>query len=402
MPIFNYSAINNKGIKIKGSIVAENILSARHIIYQKKLVLVSIKIKHENLFLRWANSIKKINNMDLVLITRQMSILVNASIPLDETLEIIEKQCAKNNVNSVIHEIRKKILEGHSFSDSLSQFPVVFNSLYRSMIAAGELSGHLGLVLSKLADHIEQAYKVRNKIIQALVYPVILILISIGVIIILLSVIIPNIIEQFISYDKVLPLSTRVLMVTSHWVEDNILFIAMILIVVFVGGYGLLKIIKIKIIFEYYYLRIPILGRAIFILNISRYLRMMTILNSNGVSLIKTMEISSSVVTNLYIKQGLEHAAKLVREGGSLSSSLAHSNGFSPMILHMIVSGERSGTLDIILEKITDIQEQELIDKINIFVILIEPTIMIFMATFIFFIVLAIFQPILEMNSLIL
>uniref|UniRef100_UPI001643F913 type II secretion system F family protein n=1 Tax=Yersinia rochesterensis TaxID=1604335 RepID=UPI001643F913 len=104
----------------------------------------------------------------------------------------------------------------------------------------------------------------------------------------------------------------------------------------------------------------------------------------------------------IYIKQGLENAAKLVSEGGSLSSSLANSNGFSPMILHMIISGERSGTLDVILDKITDIQEQELIDNINIFVILLEPVIMILMAGFIFFIVLAIFQPILEMNSLIL
>ncbi|CNH61931.1 general secretion pathway protein [Yersinia thracica] len=402
MPTFNYLAFNNKGLKIKGSIEAENILVARHIIYQKKMVLLSIKIKNESLFLRWSKSFKKINNMDLILITRQMSILVNASIPLDETLEIIEKQSTKKNVNSVIREIRNKILEGHSFSDSLSQFPVIFNSLYRSMIAAGELSGHLGLVLSKLADHIEQAYKVKNKIIQALVYPAILILISIGVIITLLSVVIPNIIEQFVSYDKILPLSTRVLIVTSHWVKDNILLITVIFIITFLGGYGVSKIKKINILFECYYLKIPFLGKIIFILNISRYLRMMTILNSNGVCLIKAMEISSSVITNLYIKHGLENAAKLVSEGGSLSSSLAHSNGFSPMILHMIISGERSGMLDVVLEKITDIQEQELTDHINIFVILLEPIIMIFMAVFVFFIVLAMFQPILEMNSLIL
>ncbi|AYD45054.1 type II secretion system F family protein [Yersinia rochesterensis] len=402
MPKFNYLAINNKGVKIKGNIEAENILAARHVIYQKKMVLLKIKIKHESLFLRWAKCFKKINNMDLILITRQMSILVNASIPLDEALEIIEKQSTKNNVNSVINEIRKKILEGHSFSDSLSQFPVIFNSLYRSMIAAGELSGHLGLVLSKLADHIEQAYKVKNKIAQALVYPAILILISIGVIITLLSVVVPNIIEQFVSYDKVLPLSTRVLIMTTHWLEDNILLITMLFIIVFWGWCGLSKIKMINMFFSSFYLKTPFLGKAIFILNISRYLRLMTILSSNGVNLIKSMEISSSVVTNLYIKQGLENAAKLVSEGGSLSSSLANSNGFSPMILHMIISGERSGTLDVILEKITDIQEQELIDNINIFVILLEPVIMILMAGFIFFIVLAIFQPILEMNSLIL
>ncbi|QHB33754.1 type II secretion system protein F [Yersinia canariae] len=402
MPVFNYTAIDAKGGKVKGNVEAENLLTARHIIYQRKLYLLSVKIKHVSSYARFIKVLKKTSHIDLILITRQLSILVNAAIPLNEALELIEKQSEKSHVNSVIHEVRKKILEGYSLSDSLSQFPTVFNSLYRSMIAAGELSGNLSEVLSNLADHIEQVYKIKNKIAQALIYPIILIIISIGLIGILLSVIIPNIIEQFVSYDKTLPLSTRILMVSSYWLEDNILFIIAGFAVLFMGGYGISKMKKINILFEYYYLKLPILGNTLFKLNISRYLRMMAILNSNGVSLIKTMEISGGVVTNLYIKQQLECALKLVSEGGSLSVSLANSHVFSPMISHMIASGERSGKLDIILEKITGMLEQDIVDQINIFIILLEPIIMLFMAGFIFFIVLAIFQPILEMNDLIL
>ncbi|WP_174848550.1 type II secretion system F family protein [Yersinia artesiana] len=401
MPVYNYAAINNKGVKIKGSVEAENALIARQIIYQKKLYLLNIKMKRISRFARWMISLNTMNHRDLVLITRQMSILINAAIPLDEALVLIENQHTKSKVDSVIHKIREKILEGHSLSDSLSQFPVVFNSLYRSMIAAGELSGHLGLVLSNLADHIEQVRKVKSKIIQTLIYPAILVSISIGVIVILLTLVIPNIIEQFASYDQALPLSTRALMATSHWVKDNILFITAILVISLLGLYGMSKVRKINMFFEYWYLKLPMLGNLILKVNISRYLKMMEILTSNGVNLIRAMGISTSVVTNLYIKQRLDNAVMLVSEGDSFSSSLSISRVFSPMTIHMIASGERSGELDAILKKIADMQEQEIIEEINIFVILLEPVILLFMAAFIFFIVLAIFQPILEINNLI-
>ncbi len=401
MPVYEGTDKNNKGIKIKGNVEAGDILAARQVIYQKKLYLLNIKIKHISRFAQWMTFLNTINNRDLILITRQMSILVNAAIPLDEALALIENQSTKSKVDRVIHKIRKRILEGHSLSDSLSQFPAIFNSLYRSMIAAGELSGHLGLVLSNLADHIEQARKVKSKITQTLIYPAILVSVSIGVIAILLTLIIPNIIEQFVSYDKVLPLSTRILMVASHWIEDNIVSIIIISVIFLFSIYGISKVRKINMFIEFCYLKSPIFGSLIFKTNISRYMRMMEILSSNGVNLIRAMDISTSVVTNLYIKQRLDDAAILVSEGGSLSSALSNSHIFSPMTIHMITSGERSGKLDDVLKKITDIQEQEIIEEINVFVILLEPVIMISMASFIFFIVLAIFQPILEMNNLI-
>ncbi|AHM72328.1 type II secretion system F family protein [Yersinia hibernica] len=402
MPVFSYIAINGQGVKIKSKVEADNILAARHMLYQRKLYLLNIKIKHTSQRARFMSVFQTMSSVELVLITRKLSILVNAAIPLSEALELIEKQSEKSYINRAIYEVRKKILEGHSLSDSLSQFPTVFNSSYRSMIAAGEVSGQLNVVLSNLADHIEQVYKIKNKIIQALIYPLILVSISIGVIVILLSVIIPNIIEQFADHDRLLPLSTRILIVSSHWFEENVLFVMTAFVAFFLGVYGVSKIKNISMFFGFYYLKLPVLGKVIFELNISRYLRMMTVLNSNSVSLIKSMEISGAIVTNLYIKKQLENSVKLVSEGSSLSVSLANSHVFSPMVLHMVASGERSGQLNVILGKITDMQEQDLVNKISIFVTLLEPIIILFMAVFILFIVLAIFQPILEMNSMIL
>lgn len=402
MPVFNYLAINRDGVKIKGSVEAESVFLARNTLYQRKLFLLKIKMKQRSIFSRWFKIYRFVSNKNLVLITRQMSILVSSSIPLNEALELIEKQNGNRNINNVIYEVRKRVQEGHSLSDSLSQFPFFFSSLYRTMVAVGEVSGHLDLALSNLAEHIEQVYKIKSKIIQSLIYPIVLIIISICIVIILLVIVIPNIIEQFILYDKSLPLSTRILILTSNWLEEYFFLMITIFVISFTILLRVSKIKKINIFLGFYCLKLPIFGKLIFNLNISRYLRMMFILASNGIDLIKAMEISCSVVTNLYVKSKLEVATRLVSEGGSVSSSLANGNIFPPMVLHMISSGERSGRLEFILDKIAESQEQELLHQINILMILLEPIIMLFMAVFIFLIVLSIFQPMLEMNNLVL
>ncbi|EEQ07387.1 General secretion pathway protein [Yersinia bercovieri ATCC 43970] len=387
-------------MKIRGNVEAENIREARHILYQRKISILSIKVRRATDNSMVMSFFKTVNSADLVLLTRQMSILVSSDIPLDETLKIIEKQSKKRYVSTVIHDVRKKVVEGYSLSDSLSYFPRVFNVLYRSMIAAGELSGHLGLVLSQLAEHIEQTQRLQRKIVQALIYPAILIFISAGVIIILLSVVIPNIIESFSFDNQELPLSTRAIMNISYYLKNNMLLIVIIAVALWIGLRRALKIKAVSYLFECYYLKIPVLGKAISRVNISRYLKTLTVLTSNGISLIPAMKISNQVITNYFIKEKLVNSTKLVGEGNSLSSSLSLSRVFSPMILHIISSGECSGKLDVMLKKVTSIQEEELVTQINIFITLLEPIVMIIMAVFIFIIVLAVFEPILQISSL--
>ncbi|CNF05121.1 general protein secretion protein [Yersinia bercovieri] len=400
MTLFKYVAISHNGMKIRGNVEAENIREARHILYQRKISILRIKVRRATDNSMVMSFFKTVNSADLVLLTRQMSILVSSDIPLDETLKIIEKQSKKRYVSTVIHDVRKKVVEGYSLSDSLSYFPRVFNVLYRSMIAAGELSGHLGLVLSQLAEHIEQTQRLQRKIVQALIYPAILIFISAGVIIILLSVVIPNIIESFSFDNQELPLSTRAIMNISYYLKNNMLLIVIIAVALWIGLRRALKIKAVSYLFECYYLKIPVLGKAISRVNISRYLKTLTVLTSNGISLIPAMKISNQVITNYFIKEKLVNSTKLVGEGNSLSSSLSLSRVFSPMILHIISSGECSGKLDVMLKKVTSIQEEELVTQINIFITLLEPIVMIIMAVFIFIIVLAVFEPILQISSL--
>ncbi|MGL4486690.1 MAG: type II secretion system F family protein [Yersinia sp. (in: enterobacteria)] len=398
MPVFKYLAINNKGMEVNGNVEAESARIARNILYRRDFCVIKIKVENERSILKFN---KTSNKEDLVLITRQMATLVNATMPLAEVMDVIVKQNPKSKMTKIVCDVRQKIIEGYSFSDALSQFPAVFSPLYKSLITAGELSGHLGIVLSQLADYIEQKQKLQRKITQALIYPALLMLISMIVFITLLTVVVPGIIEQFAFSEEELPLSTRILMVISNTVKDNITIT--IIMIAFIGFFinRILRVDKINLRWQRYYLKLPIFGGICLDLNMSRYLRTLSILIANGVTLVKAMNVSSALITNKYLKEQLIYSTKLVSEGCSLSFSLDSSKVLSPMIMHMITSGERSGQLNIILERISCIQEDELTVKINIFMTLLEPIIIVFMAALIFFIVLAIIQPIIQMNNLI-
>lgn len=399
MAVYKYVAIRKNGIEVKGQIDAENIRAARYLLYDNKMNVLSIK---KRFFFYKKNIIKKrYNKSDLVLITRQIATLVNASMPLDEVLNIVGRQNENSKMINVIKEIRGKILEGHSLSEALSQFPSIFSPLYKSMITAGELSGHLGLVLVRLAEHIERAQKIQRKIIQALIYPFVLILISLSVIVVLLSAVVPNIVEQFTFVGKELPLSTKILMILSYGVKDNIILIfSAFVFFVFIFN-ACIKIDKVNFYLNRCYLNFPILGNMLIRVNVSRYFRTLATLYSNGVAIVQAMNISNAVLTNINIKNKLTNSVKLVSEGCSLSSALLDTKILSPMILHMIISGERSGKLDSILEMVANTQEEELMAQIGILMALLEPVIIIIMATFILFIILSILQPILQINSII-
>ncbi|CNK04679.1 type II secretion system F family protein [Yersinia aldovae] len=398
MAVFKYIAIDNKGMEVNGNVEAENIRIARCLLYKKKLCIIKIKLYSDNSILKFN---KSVNKEGLVLITRQMATLVSASMPLDEVMDVIVKQNPNSKLTKVVCEVRKKIIEGYAFSDALSQFPAIFSPIYKSLITAGELSGHLGIALSQLADYIEQKQQLQRKVTQALIYPVILILMSIIVSITLLAFVVPNIIEQFVSSEEELPLSTRVLILISYTVKENLLAASITFFSFGVGINRAFRVSEVSYLWHRYYLKLPVLGRLSLALNMSRYLRTLSILISNGVPLVKSMNVSSALISNYYLKEKLLISTRLVSEGCSLSFSLERCRVLSPMIVHMITSGERSGKLNSMLERVSLIQEDELTVRINFFIALLEPVIILFMASFIFFIILAIIQPIIEINNLI-
>ena len=404
MAAYEYQALDGKGRRKQGVLEADSARQIRQQLRDMGLTPLEVTETVEKAQ-REASGFSllrpSMSTADLALITRQLSTLVAAALPIEESLKAVAEQCEKPKQRTLISAVRGKVLEGHSLAEAMGTFPSVFDQLYRAMVAAGEKSGHLEKVLNRLADYTEQRQLMKNKLLQAMIYPIVLTLVAVGVIAILLSSVVPKVVEQFVHMKQELPLSTRFLMGASDFVRDY--------------GFGLVLLVALGIaLFRWWnskptrriryhalVLRLPVIGRVARGINTARYARTLSILNSSAVPLLEGMRISGEVLTNDYARARLVEASERVREGSSLRAALEQTKLFPPMMLHMIASGERSGELDSMLERAADNQDREFEGQVNLALGVFEPALVVSMAAIVLFIVMAILQPILELNNMV-
>ncbi|EPZ4942874.1 type II secretion system inner membrane protein GspF [Escherichia coli] len=403
MALFYYQALERNGRKNKGMIEADSARHARQLLRAKELIPVHIEARINTssggMLQRRRHAHRRVAAADLALFTRQLATLVQAAMPLETCLQAVSEQSEKLHVKSLGMALRSRIQEGYTLSDSLREHSRVFDSLFCSMVAAGEKSGHLDVVLNRLADYTEQ--RLKSRLLQAMLYPLVLLVVATGVVTILLTAVVPKIIEQFDHLGHALPATTRALIAMSDTLQASGVYWLAGLLGLLVLGQRLLKNPAMRLRWDKTLLRLPVTGRVARGLNTARFSRTLSILTASSVPLLEGIQTAAAVSANRYVEQQLLLAADRVREGSSLRAALAELRLFPPMMLYMIASGEQSGELETMLEQAAVNQEREFDTQVGLALGLFEPALVVMMAGVVLFIVIAILEPMLQLNNMV-
>ncbi len=404
MPAFEYTALNSKGKQQKGVMEGDNARQVRQRLKEKALIpihIVETKIKEQKKAAQSFSFKKGISTNALALLTRQLSTLVQAGMPLEECLKAVSEQTEAVRIRNMLMSVRSRVVEGYTLSDSFSEYPHVFDEMFCSMVSAGEKSGHLDSVLDRLADYAENRQRMKSKLQQAMIYPTMLTLIAICVVAFLLATVVPDIIEQFVHMGQGLPAVTEVLLAMSNFVQHW----GLVVIVIVFFAISLLKWCLRKRVFRLRWdkqmLSVPVIGKVAKGLNTSRFARTLAICTSSAIPLLEGMKVAADVMSNQWFKEQVIEASLRVREGESLKSSLEHTQLFPPMMLHMIASGERSGELEPMLTRAADNQDRDFESLVAMALGVFEPLLIVAMAGVVLFIVVATLMPIIELNNMV-
>ena len=404
MAAFEYKALDSKGKTKKGLLEADTAKQIRQQLREKGLVPLEVtqaSQKEKQTAAGFSLFQPKISAADLALITRQLATLVGSALTIEAALLAVAEQCDKPRLKRTIMAIRSKVVEGYTLADGMKEFPHIFDHLFRSMVAAGEKSGHLDQVLERLANYTEQRQATKSQLTQAMIYPLMLTLFAIGIVSFLLASVVPQIVGQFLDSGKALPGTTQTLLTMSDFIINYGVFVLMAILFALVVLQRMLLKPAFRLKFDRSVLNLPLVGRVILGMNTARFARTLSILTSSAVPILDGMMIAGEVLSNAYIKKGVKEASDSVREGASLKSALEQTKIFPPMMMHMIGSGEKSGELEQMLSRAADNQDNEMDSILKISLSLLTPLIVLLMAGMVMFILIAILQPIMGMNDLI-
>lgn len=399
MPAYQYQAINQSGKAINGILEGDSPKAIRQQLRTRKLIPVEVGVLNRTKAGR--KDKLKIKKSSVCLITRQLATLIGAQLPIEKALLGVSEQTEGAKEKQILLNVRAKVLEGHSLSQSFAQFPQTFPELYSQTVAAGEQTGRLDMVLNRLADFSEQQQKLQQKVQQALIYPAMMIFVSIAIITFLLIFVVPKIIGVFHSSGQSLPQITQYLINMSDFVKSY----GLVFIGVMVGSGFLfkqsLKQEKIRFRFHSLLLRLPFISYLQKTVNTARYAHTLSILSNAGVPILKSMTVATNLITNLAMRKVIEKARLTVKEGANIAQSLKKTQMFSPMSIHLISSGESSGRLSEMLGHAATTQDEEVKRIIETGLTLFEPLIILLMGAVILFIVLATLLPIFSMDQLV-
>lgn len=399
MAVFDYVAIDTGGKRTTGVITADSARSARKELRLRQLSPLEVNETREKSGATKVRG-KSVSGNDLILVTRQIAMLVQAGSTVEEALGAISSEAEKAGTRRTLMTVRGGVQEGFSFSEALATAPKAFPPYYRAVVSAGLASGELGPVMERLASHLEKSRKLQRKLLAALIYPIVLAVVAFIVVTLLLVFVVPAVVEQIETANQTLPPLTAGVIAVSDFMRGwGLLFVPAMIAAIF-GLRRVLTAPRFKRPWDRLKLRVPIFGKLIRTVGASQFARTFATLSASGATVPDALNAAEGAVSNIVFKDAARTVRRQVEEGQPLNRAMKASGVFPPMLIHMVASGERGSDLPGMMGRAADYMEDELDSRATVALGLVEPAMIVLLAGIIALIVLAIMLPILQMNMM--
>jgi general secretion pathway protein F len=419
MPVFEYSGLTEAGKSVRGLKDAESRKALRAVLRKDGVFLTDARstdgagataltspVKLEPLGQTLSREVdlrtlfrSRVSAQDLAIATRQLATLIGAGITLPESLTALVEQVEHPRLKKVMGAVKQRVNEGASLADALADHPRVFSTLYVNMIRAGESSGALDVVLTRLADFTEAQATLRNKLLGAMLYPAIMVIVGIAIVGILFVVVIPKVTKIFEDMNVALPWTTRILIAISSFARDYWYVILVAIPLAVWGARAFLKTPRGRQWWDAKQLTLPVFGELLRMLALARFAKTLATLLSSGVPLLTSLDIVKNIVHNSLLARVIEDARDAIREGESIAAPLKRSGQFPPLVHHMIAIGERSGQLEEMLRNVARSYDAQVEMRIGALTSLLEPVMIVAMGGGVAFIVFSILMPIMQLTT---
>jgi general secretion pathway protein F len=403
MPAYRFTALDSTGAEQSGVLEADSARGARTLLRSRGLIPLQVEGIFDEAAQPGARRFARrvFNDQERALFTRQIAGLLVSGLPLEKALAALAEDADRAEVGDLLSSLKSEVSAGHSFGAALAQFPREFSPIYRALVAAGEDSGDLGLVMQRLADYLEDRQALRGKLLQAFTYPVIVVFVAFTVVALLLTYVVPQVVSVFQGAHQKLPLLTIGLIALSDFVRAwGWLLLAALLVgaVVFVQA---MKLPGPRRAFDGLVLRSPLFGRLVRGLDTARFASTLAILAAAGVPILRALHAASDTLGNSVLKADAQEAIALVREGASLAAALSLHKRFPPVLITFVRLGEQTGALPQMLDRAAAQHAQEVQRRAMALATLLEPLLILVMGGVVLLIVLAVMLPIIQLNNLV-
>ncbi|MGN6375204.1 MAG: type II secretion system inner membrane protein GspF [Sphingomonas sp.] len=405
MADFDFLAIDTRGHEKRGQIAAESLGDARAKLDARRLYIVRIEpgsgapAKGKPLLSMPALVRRRMTGKQLTLFTRQLATLNRVS-PLEESLRTITRQTEQDQVREIVSAVHAGVVEGRRLSEAMGREPKSFPPLYRAMVSAGETSGTLPTILDRLSTLLERQAEIRGKLTTTMAYPTVLAVVAMGVVAALMIFVVPQVVQQFDTVGQTLPLLTRIVMAISYFLAHYWWLLVLILVGLAAIAWRALKEPPIRLAFDSWLLRLPLVGRLLRDLHAARMARTLSTMVASRLPLLEGLALTAGTIKNARLKIATDEIVEAIRGGGSLSTAMRRSEVFPPLLVYLAASGEAAGRLDEMLERAADYLEREFDRFTATALSLLEPVIIVLMGGIVATIVLSILLPILQLETL--